>query len=219
MSNKIERANDIYFDIYQKSIVDVRKWQAISAVLGLFSLLAIISVVILSKINKPIPYIITVNKLGKAKVVKYAAAKYPVSRAAKEYFIGRWIHWTFDVQRVTVKKELLRAYTYLTPIGQEYFKRYVRGKDGPFTWIKTHRGQKHFKILSMNFISNNIVSVHTKETVITPAGSAAYSKYVDFIVHIAVNPPTSALLILKNPLGIYINSFTINKAVSGGTNG
>lgn len=217
-NKKIERAQDIYFDIYQKSVVDVRKWQTVSLGLGFIAILLIISVIVLSKINKPIPYIITVNKLGKAKVIKYSAAKYPVSRAAKEYFIGRWIHWTFDVHPGILKKELLKSYTYLTPTGQVYFKRYVRGAGSPLTWAASHHGQKHFSILSMNFINNKTVSVHTKETVLSGAGSTVYVKYVDFIVHIAVVPPTSSLVILKNPLGLYIKSFTINKSV-GGING
>ena len=218
-NKKIERANEIYFDIYQKSIVDLRKWQLVSLGLGLFALLLIISVIILSKINKPIPYIITVNKLGKAKVVKYSKAKYPVSRAAKEYFIGRWVHWTFDINRYTLKKELLKSYTYLTHSGQEYFKEYVSGHENPFAWAQKHHGNKHFRILSMNFINANIISVHTEETVRGGAGNIIYSKYVDFIIHIVIDPPTSSLLILKNPLGIYIRTFTINKAVTGGTNG
>jgi type IV secretory pathway TrbF-like protein len=215
-NKKIERANDIYFDIYQKSVVDLRKWQLVALALGLFALLLIISVIILSKINKPIPYIITVNKLGKTKVVKYSKSKYPVSRAAKEYFIGRWVHWMFDIDRSTLKKNLLKAYTYLTPSGQEYFKEYVRSSYNPFQWVQQHHGNKHFKILSMNFIDPYTVSVHTKEIVRAGGGNIIYSKYVDFVVHIVIVPPTSSLLILKNPLGIYIKSFTINKAVTGG---
>jgi type IV secretory pathway TrbF-like protein len=214
-NKKIERANDLYFDIYQKSVVDLRKWQLVSLGLGLFALLLIVSVIILSKINKPIPYIITVNKLGKAKVIKYSAHAYPVSRAAKEYFIGRWVHWMFNIDRFTLKKNLLKAYTYLTPSGQEYFKEYVRGSSNPFAWSEKHRGNKHFRILSVNFIDPYTVSVHTKETVRARTGSVIYSKYVDFIIHIVIVPPTSSLLILKNPLGIYIKSFTINKAVGG----
>ena len=215
--DNIKRANDIYFDIYQKSVIDVRKWQLVSLGLGAFVFLLLISIVILSKLNKPIPYIVMVNKLGKARVVKYSVSKYPVSRAAKEYFLGRWIHWTFDING-GLKKELLKSYTYLTPSGQKYFKQYVNGSEDPFTWAAAHHGVKHFKILSMNFISANVISVHTKEIVRSAAGSVAYVKYVDFIAHILINPPSSSLLILKNPLGIYIKSFTINKAV-GGTNG
>lgn len=220
-NKKIERANDIYFDIYQKSVIDVRKWQAVSLGLGIFVFFSIISVMVLSKINKPIPYIVTVNKLGKTKVIKYSAAAYPVSRAAKEYFIGRWIHWTFDVNvnQADLKKVLLKSYTFLTRSGQKYFKEYVNGSQNPFTWAASHHGIKHFRIISMNFIDSAAVSVHTKEIVRGATGNITYSRYVDFIVHIIINPPTSSLLILKNPLGIYINSFTINKAVTGGTNG
>ena len=95
----------------------------------------------------------------------------------------------------------------------------MSGTENPFAWTQKHHGNKHFRIISMNFINANIISVHTEETVRGGAGNIIYSKYVDFIIHIVIDPPTSSLLILKNPLGIYIRTFTINKAVTGGTNG
>jgi len=218
-NKKIEKAQDVYFDIYQKSVVDVRKWQLVSASLGIFVLLCIVSIIILSKINKPIPYIITVNKLGKAKVIKYSASKYPVSRAAKEYFIGRWVHWTFDIDRNILKKNLLKSYSYATNTGRNYLNQYIRGRTNPFAWTINHHGSVHYRIISMNFINPYVISIHTKKITRDASGNIQKTRYVDFIVHIKINPPNSTLLIYKNPLGIYIKSFTINKAVSGGVNG
>jgi type IV secretory pathway TrbF-like protein len=218
-NNRIEKANDVYFDIYQKSVVDVRKWQLVSGGLGIFVLLCLAAVVILAKINKPIPYIITVNKLGKAKVIKYSVNKYPVSRAAKEYFIGRWIHWTFDINRHILKKELLKSYAYTTNTGQNYLNQYINGAStDPFTWVSVHHGSVYYDIISMNFINSDVISIHTKKITRGGSGNIKKTRYVDFIAHIQIIPPTSTLLIYKNPLGVYINSFTINKAV-GGVNG
>lgn len=212
--DKYKRANDIYFDLYLQDKIEKKIWQkvafsAIAAVLILSSAL-----VVLLPLKKLVPIVISVNKLGKPKVSRVIVKDYTVNHAAKEYFVGRWIHWMFDINsKKIVYMNIQKGYLFLTAKGINYYKSYFT-VNNPFTWLKKHPNMTvHFQIQSFNFIDPKIIQVNTIKRIYNPDGTISETDYVNFIVHIELIPPTSTKVIETNPLGIYISEFSVNKKI------
>lgn len=214
--NKYREARDLYFDISLKDKLEKKWWQLAAIISWVATLLLIIGFIVILPLKTIIPYIVKVNKLGKPTPVRLLTVKYNPSAAAKEYFTVKWVRLAFNVYRgVNEKRQLIKAYGFLTSSGQNVFKRYIKSKNSSLTFRANHpHRERIYRVQGVNFISPTVLQVRTLLNIINPVGKMAEQKYVNFIIHIKIIPPSSSFIILKNPLGIYIRSFTINKQVS-----
>ena len=214
-NNKYKRANDIYFDLYLQDKVEKRIWQKVVLAAIAAVVLLSITLVIVMPLKKIVPIVVNVNKLGKPKVSRVLIKNYTVNKAAKEYFVGRWIHWMFDIN--TNKKVLYnrieKGYLFLTAKGINFYKSYFT-VNNPFTWLKKNPNMTvHYQIQSFNFIDPKIIQVNTVKNTYSPDGTISKTEYVNFIVHLELTPPKSTKVIETNPLGIYISEFSVNKKI------
>ena len=214
-NNKYKRANDIYFDLYLQDKVEKKIWQKVAlAALGAVVLLSV-TLVIIMPVKKIVPIVVNVKKLGKPKVAQVLIKNYTVDKAAKEYFVGRWIHWMFDINtnKKVLYNRLTRGYLFLTGKGINFYKSYFT-VNNPFTWIKKNPNMTvHYQIQSFNFIDPKIIQVNTVKNTYSPDGTVSKTEYVNFIVHLELIPPKSTKVIETNPLGIYISEFSVNKKI------
>ena len=213
--NKYKRGNDIYFDLYLQDKIEKRIWQKVALAAVAVSAILSITLIMIMPLKKIVPIVVNVDKLGKPQVSKVLIKNYTVNKAAKEYFVGRWIHWMFDinVNQKTLYSRISRGYLFLTAKGINFYKSYFTANN-PFLWLKKNPNMTvHYQIQSFNFIDPKIIQINTVKNIYGPDGTVSKTEYVNFIIHLEFIPPKSTKVIETNPLGIYISEFSVNKKI------
>ena len=153
--------------------------------------------------SRVVPYVVEVDKLGEARAVAPADAKYQPTDAQVAWFLS---HFISNVRSVSLDPVLMRAnwlsaYDFTTKRGAVFLGEYARSAD-PFG----HVGERTISVQVTSVVRASDRSFQVKwiETAYERGSQAGVSHWTA-ILTVVMAPPSSADELRKNPLGIYVD--------------
>ena len=161
---------------------------------------------------KAIPYIVEVDKLGKAAVSHRAeqAGAVPVRliQADIAAFITDWRTVTADIE---LQKQMIQRLSFFVAGSAKGVLKEWFGKNNPYEIAKNNK-LVHVEIKSLPLpVSADSWRVEWTETVRSHAGVALEAHSYEATVTILIKPPTSEAVMLQNPGGVYITSLSASR--------
>lgn len=178
------------------------RWMAFGS-LGLSAALAA-SLIWQSTQSRVVPYVVKVDRLGEAQAVAPAIAAYKPSDGEAAWFLARFIAdvRSLSSDPVIARKNWLEAYDYATNHGAAYLNQFAQEHD-PFKGI----GERtvSVQVTSVVRMSESSFQVKWIEQVFDHDARASTQHWTG-ILTVIVKPPTTAEVLRKNPLGLYVNA-------------
>jgi type IV secretory pathway TrbF-like protein len=158
-----------------------------------------------------IPYIIKVNKIGKVQSAGPAdKINYTPGRPEITYFLSEFVVKirTISFDPVVMKRDWLSAYDFVTPRGTNQLNS-LASRDNPFD--KLGQMTVSVDIVSVIPISDTSFQAEWSEKVQNKFGSLMNTFRYKGIFTITIKEPKDESRLLKNPLGIFIDSFNFSR--------
>jgi type IV secretion system protein VirB5 len=150
------------------------------------------------------PYVVEVDHLGEARAISEAEAGNHPTDPQIAWHIARFISdvRSVSLDPVVTRQDWLEAYDHTTRRGAQFLGDYARAND-PFAGI----GERtvSVQVTSVVRASDRSFQVKWVETVYERGVQASRSHWTA-ILTVVVKPPSSAEVLRKNPLGLYVDA-------------
>lgn len=167
------------------------------------------ALVIQSARGTVVPWVVQVDKLGQAQAVAPATADYAPSDPEIAWYLAHFIEMvrSLPADPIIVRQNWLQAYDFTTTSGSQALNDYARAND-PFA--KLGHQQIAIDVSSVIRASPSSFRVEWVEHRYQDGALAETSRWTA-ILTVAIQPPTSADVLRKNPLGIYVTAINWSK--------
>lgn len=202
---------------YGSFVRQARVWQGVGILSLLLAMGATGYALYQSSQSKIVPYIVEVDRLGNAQAgtyaptVQYTEAR--VTQAAIADFVTNWRGVTVDGR--LQKDRINKLYSYLSSSDPATAKlnTYFRDQGGdPFQRAKTRTVS--VGVNAINRISDQSYQVDWSEVEYDRDGNEQGRRRFRAILSIAIIPPTTEQLIMKNPVGLYVTDYDLTEISS-----
>jgi len=149
------------------------------------------------------PYVVQVDKFGAVQAVGPAIQNYSPTDAEIAWYLARFVTdvRSLSLDPVVVRRNWLEAYDYATDHGAIFLNQYAQAND-PFKAV----GERtvSVQITSVVRVSDNSFQVKWIEQVFEH-DALARTEHWTAILSVVTRQPTTAEILKKNPLGLYVN--------------
>ncbi|MET4236146.1 type IV secretory pathway TrbF-like protein [Bradyrhizobium sp. i1.4.4] len=156
-----------------------------------------------------VPWVVQVDKLGEAQAVAPAVADYRPSDPQIAWYLAHFVAMvrSLPADPIIVRQNWLKAYDFTTTAGAMALNDYARAND-PFANLG--KQQVAIDVSSVIRASPDSFRVAWVEHRYQDGALAGTTRWTA-ILTIAIQPPTDADRLRKNPLGIYVNAINWSK--------
>ncbi|MCK1623266.1 conjugal transfer protein TrbF [Bradyrhizobium sp. 160] len=156
-----------------------------------------------------VPWVVQVDKLGEAQAVAPAVADFRPSDPQIAWYLAHFIAMvrSLPADPIIVRENWLKAYDFTTTAGAMALNDYARAND-PFASLG--KQQVAIDVSSVIRASPDSFRVAWVEHRYQDGALAGTTRWTA-ILTIAIQPPTDADRLRKNPLGIYVNAINWSK--------
>jgi type IV secretory pathway TrbF-like protein len=199
-----QRAAQVWDDRIGSARVQAMNWRLMS--FGSFGLSVLLAAAIIwqSTQSRVTPYVVQVDRLGEAQAVAPAIQNYQPSDGEIAWFLARFIGdvRSTSADPVIVRKNWLDAYDYTTDHGAAFLNQFAQTND-PFKSI----GERTVSVQVSSVVRMSDSSFQVKWTEqIFERDALIKTEHWTAILSVITKPPTTAEILRKNPLGLYVNS-------------
>ncbi|QUT06949.1 conjugal transfer protein TrbF [Sphingobium phenoxybenzoativorans] len=200
-----QRAGQIWDERIGSARIQAHNWRLMAfGTLGLTTLLSA-ALVWQSLQSRVTPYVVEVDNLGEARAVSEADANYQPTDPQIAWQLGKFIEnvrRSTSLDPVLMRRAWLSAYDFSTERGARTLGDYAR-QAKPFARI----GERTVmvQVISVVRASDRSFQVKWIETIFERGTAAGTSRWTA-ILTIVTTPPTSADMLRRNPLGIYVDA-------------
>jgi len=165
--------------------------------------------------SRVLPYVVAVDRLGEAQAVAPADGDYQPTDPQIAWFLSRFVR---DVRSVSLDPVLMRqnwlsAYDFATKRGAAFLGDYARAAD-PFGQV----GERTVSVQVTSVVRASDRSFQVKWIETTYARGAVTSvAHWTGILTVLIKPPTSADVLRRNPLGLYVDAIDWSREVEAGS--
>lgn len=154
--------------------------------------------------SRVIPYIVEVDELGQAKAVARADTEYRPTDPQIAWHLGRFITQirARSLDAVLMRDNWLSAYDFASERGALFLGEYARASD-PFTDVG--RRTVSVQITSVVRASDSSFRINWTEQAFERGSLEGTSRWTA-VATIRIEPPRSAEVLRKNPLGLYVDA-------------
>lgn len=198
------RAAQVWDDRIGSARVQARNWRLMA-----FGTLALTTTMVLALIwqsmqSRVTPYVVEVDRLGEARAVTPAEASYQPSDPQIAWHLARFIEnvRSATLDPVLMRRDWLSAYDFTTERGARFLGDYARTAD-PLA----HVGERtvSVQVTSVVRASDRSFQVKWTETAYERGSQDGVTHWTG-ILTLVTKVPTSADVLRKNPLGIYVDA-------------
>ncbi|CAN5170650.1 conjugal transfer protein TrbF [soil metagenome] len=199
-----QRAGQLWDERIGSARVQARNWRLMA--FGGLGLTMIMSCGLIwqSMQSRVIPYVVEVDRLGEVRAVGEAETGYRPTDPQIAWHLGRFIEniRSTSLDPVLMRRAWLSAYDFVTERGGRFLGDYARQAD-PFAGI----GERtvSVQVISVIRASDRSFQVKWSETLFERGSQTSTSRWTAILTIIS-RPPTSADVLRKNPLGIYVDA-------------
>lgn len=210
--NPYLNARQEWLERYGSYISRAAQWRLTAFIALLLLGGSILGNVIQANQVKAIPYIIEVDKLGKAAVAARAdqASAVPLRLIQAEIAacITDWRTVTADIE---LQKQMIQRLSYFVAASAKGVLKEWFTANNPYEIAKSGK-LVHVEIKSLPLpVSADSYRVEWTETTRAHTGVALESHTYEATVSVQINPPTSEAVLLRNPGGVYITSLSASR--------
>ena len=203
-----------WLERYGSYISRAAQWRAVAFFCLLLTGISITGNVMQAGQVKTIPYIIEVDKLGKAAVAARAdrasAAPQRLIQAEIAACISDWRTVTADVE---LQKKMIERLSFFMAGSAKGVLRQWYEANNPYEIVKSGK-LVHVEVKGLPLhVSSDSYRVEWVETVRSHAGVTLDTYTYEATVMVQVNPPTVDAVLLRNPGGVYITALSAGKVV------
>jgi len=209
-----QRAGQLWDERIGSARVQARNWRLMA--FGCLGLTSALSGGLLwqSVQSRVVPYVVEVDKLGEPRAVAPAEAGYRPTDPLIASFLGRFISdvRTVSLDPVLMRQAWLSAYDFTTKRGAVFLGDYARAAD-PFG----HIGERttSVQITSVVRASDRSFQVKWIETAYERGALVGSSHWTGILTYVS-NTPSSADMLRRNPLGLYIDAIDWSRELEPG---
>lgn len=199
-----QRAGQLWDERVGSARVQARNWRLMA--FGTLALSTAMSGALIwqSLQSRVTPYVVEVDKLGEARALAQAEHDYRPTDPQIAWHLAKFIEnvRSVSLDPVLIRANWLSAYDFATQRGAQFLGDYARGAD-PFARI----GERTVSVQVTSVIRASERSFQVKwlETAYERGAQSGVSHWTG-ILTIVSKPPTSADVLRKNPLGIYVDA-------------
>lgn len=199
-----QRAGQLWDERIGSARVQARNWRLMA--FGSLALASAMSAALVwqSLQSRVVPYVVAVDRLGEARAVTEAERRYQPTDAQIAWHLARFIEQVRSISTdpVLTRRNWLTAYDFVTKRGSQFLGGYARSAD-PFGAI----GDKmvSVQVTSVVRASDRSFQVKWTETAFERGVQIGSSRWTG-ILTVVQRPPSSAEMLRRNPLGIYIDA-------------
>jgi type IV secretion system protein TrbF len=150
------------------------------------------------------PYVVEVDRLGEARTVQPADAAYRPTDPQVAWHLSHFITnvRSVSLDPVLMRRDWLEAYDFATKRAAQFLGDYARSAN-PFANV----GERtvSVQVTSVVRASDKSFQVKWTETVFERGSQSGVSRWTAILTTVT-RPPTSADILRKNPLGIYVDA-------------
>ena len=203
-----------WLERYGSYISRAAQWRVAAFLCLIITVVSVTGNVIQASQVKTVPYIIEVDKLGKANVVARAdtarATPQRLIQAEIAKCISDWRTVTADVE---LQQKMIERLSFFMAGSAKGVLRQWYEANNPYEIAKTGK-LVHVEIKGLPLpVSSDSYRVEWVETVRSHAGVMLDSHSYEATVTIQINPPTADAVLLRNPGGVYITALSAGKVV------
>lgn len=199
-----QRAGQLWDERIGSARVQARNWRLMA--FGCLFLTAGTSAALAwqSMQSRVTPYVVEVDKLGEARSVQPADVAYRPTDPQVAWHLSRFITniRSVSLDPVLMRRDWLEAYDFATQRGAQFLGEYARSA-APFAQIGDRTVS--VQVTSVVRASDTSFQVKWTETMFERGSQVGVQRWTA-ILTIVTRPPTSAEVLRKNPLGIYVDA-------------
>jgi type IV secretion system protein VirB5 len=198
-----QRAGQLWDERIGSARVQARNWRLVSfGTLGMALLLGG-GMLWQASQSRVTPYVVQVDKFGAVQAVGPAIQNYSPTDAEIAWYLARFVTdvRSLSLDPVVVRRNWLEAYDYATDHGALFLNQYAQAND-PFKAV----GERTIsvQITSVVRASDNSFQVKWTEQIFEH-DALARTEHWTAILSVVTKQPTTAEVLNKNPLGLYVN--------------
>lgn len=198
-----QRAGQLWDDRIGSARVQARNWRLVS--FGSISLALVLGagMIWLASQSRVTPYVVQVDKFGAVQAIGPAIQNYTPTDAEIAWYLARFVTdvRSLSLDPVVVRRNWLEAYDYATDHGAIFLNQYAQAND-PFKAV----GERTVSVQISSVVRVSDGSFQVKWIEQTFEHDAlARTEHWTAILSIVTKQPTTAEVLKKNPLGLYVN--------------
>ena len=205
-----QRARQAWDERIGSARVQAASWRLAFFATALLAIVLSVALVVVLRQSRVVPYIVEVGASGAVVGVAAAPIRYEPTDAQIRYFLANFVELigTVPIDPVVAKKNWLTAYGFLTENGARQLNAFATSSD-PLGRV----GKERVEIRVRNSLreSDRSFQLTWNETVFDPNGTLVSKKERTGLFSVAVMAPRTEEEILRNPLGLYIDNFSISE--------
>ena len=205
-----QRARQAWDERIGSARVQAASWRLAFFATALLAIVLGVALVVVLRQSRVVPYIVEVGASGAVVGVAPAPIRYEPTDAQIRYFLANFVELigTVPIDPVVAKKNWLTAYGFLTESGARQLNAFASGSD-PLGRV----GKERVEIRVRNSLreSDRSFQLTWNETTFDPNGTLMSRKERTGLFSVAVMTPRTEEEILRNPLGLYIDNFSISE--------
>ncbi|API59652.1 conjugal transfer protein TrbF [Tardibacter chloracetimidivorans] len=199
-----QRAGQLWDERIGSARVQARNWR-LMAFGGLFLTTSLSGALVWQSMqSRVVPYVVEVDQLGQAQAVTPASAEYRPTDPQIAWHLGRFITniRARSLDAVLMRENWLSAYDFATERGSLFLGEYARAAN-PFAEVG--RRTVSVQVTSVVRASDNSFQVKWTESAYERGSLASTSRWTAMVT-VKIQPPRSADILRKNPLGLYVDA-------------
>lgn len=199
-----QRAGQLWDDRIGSARVQARNWR-LMAFGGLFLATGLASALVWQSLqSRIVPYVVEVDRLGEARAVAPAATDYRPTDPQIAWHLGRFIAniRARSLDPVLMRESWLSAYDFASERASLFLGEYARATS-PFADVG--RRTVSVQITSVVRASDTSFQVKWTESEYERGSLAGTSRWTAMLT-VKIQPPRSAEVLRKNPLGLYVDA-------------
>lgn len=188
------------------ALAHARTWRtAAFCSLGLCTVMAA-GVIVLALRPAAVPFVIEASETGEARLVGPATSAYEPSDAQLAWHLARFVEMIRGLPSdpIVVRQNWLRAYDWATQGGAQALNAMAEADD-PFG--KVGKRTIAVEVLSVVRASPDSFNLRWRESTYAQGALIDVERFTG-VATIVIDPPASPERLSKNPLGLYVHSFT-----------
>ena len=205
-----QRARQAWDERVGSARVQAASWRLAFFAVSLLAIVMGVALVVVLRQSRVVPYIVEVGASGGGGGVAPAPIRYEPTDAQIRYFLANFVELigTVPIDPVVAKKDWLTAYGFLTENGARQLNAFAAGSD-PLGRVGKERVEIHVRNSLRE--SDRSFQLTWNETVFDPNGTLLSRKERTGLFSVVVMTPRTEDEILRNPLGLYIDKFSISE--------
>jgi len=172
-----------------------------------------VAIMALTPLKTVTPYMIQVDNIGRTQAVPASVTEFRPSEAQLRYFLAEWVYQTMTVRPGITTPNLAKAFDKVQGAAIEQFRSHIAAYRPVDRSVEFPDNTADVGIKVVNFLPQKNALIQFSVTETEKSGSKKVQDY-SITIHYDTYVPQTEEQILKNPIGLVINNFSLSREIT-----